>query len=345
MSQNTTFGSLFKKYRLLAGYDSVSSFAEELANRGYPFEDSIIYKWQSGQRVPKEREIILTIIKIFIDKKVVLSEENIQQLLFSLDQRPLKEDELNFIGVDNSSIPFQAPKETNIFIGREEIMASIDALDLASKVVVLSGLSGTGKTALAIKLAHLLKDSYVDGVLWCKAESWSESEIIFSLLKSLGEDISNIKSLQARAILFRDYLQKKKLLIIIDGVDATFDVEAFIPSVGQSTLLITTKDELRDKLADQIFFDVSCFNNREVLNYFETVLGNFYNPKHELSYRSIASKVGNLPLALSVIGANLLKTYRERKTSGFDYVEMLGELSEKYSNLYSAINNNFYSLK
>ncbi len=60
------FASLFKKYRLKSGFATLREFADALAKEGLVFEESLFSHWQKGDRVPKDRHLLLTIINLFI---------------------------------------------------------------------------------------------------------------------------------------------------------------------------------------------------------------------------------------------------------------------------------------
>ncbi|HRN69860.1 MAG TPA: hypothetical protein PLS49_01635 [Candidatus Woesebacteria bacterium] len=65
-STNTQFAALFKKYRLRSEIETLAEFGDLLAQEGIVYEDSLFAKWQKGERVPSDRKIILTIIRLFI---------------------------------------------------------------------------------------------------------------------------------------------------------------------------------------------------------------------------------------------------------------------------------------
>lgn len=67
--EHATFGVLFKKYRLKSEFSTLAQFGDALAKEGFVYEDSIYSHWQKNVRVPKDRKLLLVIIKIFIDKE------------------------------------------------------------------------------------------------------------------------------------------------------------------------------------------------------------------------------------------------------------------------------------
>jgi hypothetical protein len=63
-------------------------------------------------------------------------------------------------------VPHQIPSPPKSFIGREELIEQIlTGFNQGCTIVGLGGIGGLGKTALAYKLAELLRDRYKDGQL------------------------------------------------------------------------------------------------------------------------------------------------------------------------------------
>ena len=79
-----TFAQLFKKYRLRAEFETFSSFGDALSEKGYYYEESIFSHWQKGTRTPNNRELVLTIIKIFIERDSIKTINEANELLSSV---------------------------------------------------------------------------------------------------------------------------------------------------------------------------------------------------------------------------------------------------------------------
>jgi len=68
VAKTNSFGPLFKKYRLRSGFATIREFADALAEKGFVFDESLFSHWQKNSRLPKERKLLLTTLKIFIEK-------------------------------------------------------------------------------------------------------------------------------------------------------------------------------------------------------------------------------------------------------------------------------------
>ncbi len=69
LSDRTSFGELFKKYRLRSEISTLSEFGDLLAEEGLVYETSLFTRWQNGERVPRERKTLLAILKVFSKKE------------------------------------------------------------------------------------------------------------------------------------------------------------------------------------------------------------------------------------------------------------------------------------
>jgi len=77
------FGALFKKYRLKAEFDSLSEFADALAQKGYFYELSLFCHWQKGRRIPTKRSIVITLLSLFIERGAIESLQEANDFLES----------------------------------------------------------------------------------------------------------------------------------------------------------------------------------------------------------------------------------------------------------------------
>jgi len=65
------FAELFKKYRLRAEFETIASFSNALSEKGFFYEESIFSHWQKGTRTPTNRQLLLTMLAIFVEREAV----------------------------------------------------------------------------------------------------------------------------------------------------------------------------------------------------------------------------------------------------------------------------------
>jgi len=95
--ESSTFGELFKKYRLKSEFSTLAQFGNALAQEGFIYEDSIYSHWQKNIRVPKDRKLLLTLVKIFIERGGMSSIKDINGFIASAGQGYLTREELTII--------------------------------------------------------------------------------------------------------------------------------------------------------------------------------------------------------------------------------------------------------
>lgn len=78
-----TFADLFKRYRLRAEFETLCQFGKALAAEGRIYDDSIFTHWQSGKRIPRDRTLLLAILKIFIQRRGITSPDEANEFLAS----------------------------------------------------------------------------------------------------------------------------------------------------------------------------------------------------------------------------------------------------------------------
>ena len=86
-----SFSSLFKKYRLRSEIRTLTEFGDLLAEEGYVYENSLFTRWQNGERIPRDRKLLLAIISIFARRGGVDRLDHINEILASVQQRDLTE--------------------------------------------------------------------------------------------------------------------------------------------------------------------------------------------------------------------------------------------------------------
>lgn len=98
--EHSTFGELFKKYRLRSEFSTLSQFGNALAQEGFIYEDSIYSHWQKNVRVPKDRKLLLALVKIFIERGGIRTAAEANGFLESTGHGYLTSEELAQVAVN-----------------------------------------------------------------------------------------------------------------------------------------------------------------------------------------------------------------------------------------------------
>lgn len=303
-----SFAELFKKYRLRSEFETISSFSDALAEKGYFYEESIFSHWQKGTRVPSNRQLVLCIIKIFKERDSLKTTDEVNELLASVGMGYLTDKEKKeLVFVKQNEAPFQVPSEIAHFTGRKELLSNIQKEIKRGKIVILYGPPGVGKTALAIKLGHLLQGSFTDGILWYKVDSTNIMDILLSVARLFGEDIREIKDITVRASVVRTLLAKKRVLLIFDNVTKNDQLHLLLPSTSSSGVIFSTQESGLHFTKEYVSFPIRIFTKEEIIELFTTVFNKKYTAANKKAILAISEKVGNLPLALNIAATHIKK--------------------------------------
>lgn len=348
MKSRLGFGLLFKKIRLRSEFQTLTEIGKSLSELGLIYEDSTFSRWERGNRIPKNREILLKIIELFINRGGIKDVQELNLFLESAGQGYITKTELNtFPRLLTETKPFQAPRETPYFTGREHFLKEIKKKLLAGEIISIYGAAGSGKTTLAIKLAHHLKDYYPDGILWLRLDTSSPAGILISIAESLGERIPPAQDLNHSSAMVRSLLSTKKALIVFDNVEPESKLDLFVPNSSSCSVIITSRIERLYNLHLYTPIYLKEFSEEESLSLFEKRTGRKYILKTKEKLLELGNLLGHLPLAIDIIAHELAKKI-------VDIDEVIGEIkSQKFElkdftyekgNLYSAISLSYNKL-
>lgn len=173
-------------------------------------------------------------------------------------------------------------------------------------VVVLHGLGGMGKTAMALVAGHRLRSQFPGGVLFENLHGYSKqqpenvSEVLLRFLQLLGEDGDDIPvGLNSRAAAFRSLLQGSKILVVVDNASSSEQVEPLIPTGPGSAVIVTSRNPL-PMLNAAASIHVGPLSLTAALR----VLGD--NPESpDADLRRIADRCAGIPIALRIAAGRL----------------------------------------
>jgi hypothetical protein len=148
------------------------------------------------------------------------------------------------------------PRDTADFTGREEevrhLAQRVAASDAAPVVLAVDGMGGVGKTALVIRLAHILGERYPDGQLFIDLQAHATgrrpvkpAEALHRLLTMLdATPAERPRRPEAWAEVWRAELRHRRLLVVLDDAAGSDQVEPLLPGRSDSLVLITSRKRL-----------------------------------------------------------------------------------------------------
>ncbi|MGW7402996.1 tetratricopeptide repeat protein [Streptomyces sp. NPDC054833] len=221
------------------------------------------------------------------------------------------------------------PAAARGFVGRhDELHALLQSLDPAASshgTVVISavaGLSGVGKTALAVRAAHIAKDRglFPAGVVFLDLHGYDETpvtpgEALEQLLTAFGVPGEHMPaSADARAGLYRSVLteiaeDRGALLIVADNASRPSQVRPLLPGHPRHRVLVTSRDTLSQLGAQLLHLGV--LPAQVAVEALNTALRTA-DPhdsrvdREENEAQRLSALCGHLPLALHIAAALLV---------------------------------------
>lgn len=220
--------------------------------------------------------------------------------------------------------PCQLPVDIKDFSGREELTKQLRGVLATAEVatdpapprrlVVLTGMKGVGKTALAVHVAHQLRDHFPDGQLFLPLGGTSRptaaSQLARSSLRALGVPTDALPAESAeQGVMYRRLIAPRRVLIILDDAASAGQVMELLPGGHQCSVMVTSRRRLRS-LFGAHSFEVGMLPPDAALEMLSRGLG---DALPELA--RMAELCGFWPLVLRTVAAQLLehqhKTLRE----------------------------------
>ncbi|MCO8277711.1 NB-ARC domain-containing protein [Actinoplanes sp. TRM 88003] len=151
--------------------------------------------------------------------------------------------------------PAQLPLRVAAFSSREDLMTAM-AAGRGSSVIVLSGMGGSGKTALAVDWAHRIAVDYPDGQLYLDLRGFdpdgrqlSPREALAALLLSMGAPPSASDDPEALARQFRSLLADRRMLVLLDNARDSAQVRPLLPAAPGCLVVVTSRNRMPSLVA------------------------------------------------------------------------------------------------
>ena len=212
----------------------------------------------------------------------------------------------------------QLPPDLATFTGREGELARLleTATSLGgagpSTVVIsaIDGMAGVGKSALAVRAAHLLADRFPDGQLFLDLYGYTQgmaprdpADALASMLASLDVPPEKIPAeLDARAAVYRARLAGTRTLILLDNAAAEAQVRPLIPGDAGCLVLITSRKRLK-ALDGACTVPLDVLPEPDALALLRALVDPARAPVEDPGWALIAELCGCLPLALRIAAA------------------------------------------
>ncbi|HWO66092.1 MAG TPA: BTAD domain-containing putative transcriptional regulator [Umezawaea sp.] len=160
--------------------------------------------------------------------------------------------------------PAQLPSDLPAFTGRRAVLAELRALapvdpTAAGSTVIcaIDGMPGTGKTTLAVHLAHTLADRYPDGQLYVNLRGFDLSGEVMDPAEALRGFLGALDVLPTRMPstvdeqtgLYRSLTAGKRMLVVLDNARDANQVRPLLPGSASCLVIVTSRDRLTGLMA------------------------------------------------------------------------------------------------
>ncbi|WP_271217314.1 BTAD domain-containing putative transcriptional regulator [Streptosporangium carneum] len=215
--------------------------------------------------------------------------------------------------------PAQLPAGVAAFTGRAAALRDLDRLlarhDKTLTIAVITGTAGVGKTALAVRWAHRVRERFPDGQLHVNLRGYAAegplrpADVLSRFLHSLGVPPDQAPSDQEEAAaLYRTLLSGRRVLVLLDNAAGPEQVRPLLPGSAGSVAVITSRDALAGLVARDGAHRVplEALSPQESRTLLTRLLGAARTRAEPSAALDLATLCGHLPLALRIAAANLL---------------------------------------
>uniref|UniRef100_UPI003F490C47 AfsR/SARP family transcriptional regulator n=1 Tax=Nonomuraea bangladeshensis TaxID=404385 RepID=UPI003F490C47 len=210
------------------------------------------------------------------------------------------------------------PPDIGSYVGRAAQLAETASLLVrrdrpTPPVLALCGAPGTGKTALAVRIAHRVRHAFPDGQWMLRLTDAGgnprrPSEVLTEALLAAGVDRSRIPDGTApRAARLRAELADRSVLLVLDDAVGPAQVRPLLPGTAGCAVIITSRKDLQGLAAlnDAEIVTLDPLRRAESVQLLTNLIrGGQAGDENALA--EIAQLCGDLPLALRVAAVNLM---------------------------------------
>nr|WP_296067404.1 BTAD domain-containing putative transcriptional regulator [uncultured Actinoplanes sp.] len=221
-----------------------------------------------------------------------------------------------------SSPPAQLPADVPGYVGRCRELARLTELADAAEgdpdallTVVITGMPGVGKSALAVHWGHQMSPRFPDGQLFLNlcgfdphGEAMSTSSALRALLSALGVARQDIPAEpDAQAGLYRSLVAHRRMLIVLDNARDAHQVRDLLPGSPGCAAVITSRHRLhRLAVSGAEVVRLGLPDPDQARSTLVSRLGMGHATSDPAAATEIVERCGRLPLALAIVAARVV---------------------------------------
>lgn len=308
MNEIYSFGDLLKTFR------KRRKISQRVLATKLGVHYNTIWGWERGDYLPDTRGMVLELANI-LDLETQERVQLLEASLMALSTHWL--------------IPLQ---RNPFFMGRDDVLHQLhyilnkEDMGIHHRSCTLNGLSGVGKTQVALEYTYRYADNYT-GIFWLEAATLGT---LMSSLVAMA-DILNLPEKQEQkqdriiAAVIRWLNSHGDWLLIFDNVEDIKLVKSVLPSARRGYLLFTSRKQSLELTSHTLTLEPMAAEDGVRFLLYRARLLDRMAPLDHLSFiehvaaKEIVNIMGGLPLALDQAGAYIEST----RCSLFDYLALL----------------------
>jgi DNA-binding SARP family transcriptional activator len=231
--------------------------------------------------------------------------------------------------------PAQLPHDNDAFVGRADELLTLmqngtGRAGSRRRIVTIVGVGGIGKTSLAVRAGHLLRDSHPDGQIYLNLRGFDPSHAallpdaaLHQLLTSIGaRDVPAGR--EDRIALWRSLVADKRMLVILDNAVSAEQVEDLLPGGDTCFVIVTSRNRLSGLTVRHAArrIQLAALSEPEALNLLGTTVGVGRVRAERKSARRLTELCDRSPFALQIAAEQVVST------AGARIGDLVGQLED-----------------
>ena len=205
------------------------------------------------------------------------------------------------------------PRTDRHFTDREAELRSIVESVGVTPHCAIHGMGGSGKTALAVRAAQALEETFPDGIIFLDLHGYAEQRAALTPAETLDRLVRRMRVDSVRiptdfdelGAFYHDLLDGRRLLLVLDNAHDAGQVRAALPRPGGCAAIVTSRRRL-SALDEALMLPLDVLPPDEAMKLFREVAGAARldaEPRGATTLRRVVDLCGRLPLALRIAAA------------------------------------------
>ena len=229
-------------------------------------------------------------------------------------------------GADDIPVPHQIPGAPGDFVGRhDELMVLTQAVEHDGiRVILIRGMTGVGKSALAARVASEWEPHFSDGQVYLQIRDADfgqrpTARLLTEAIQAFRPTYPTSDNVARCCADYRTLLKGRRILLLVESVDEAGQVEQLVPPTVGSILIVTT--QTRFDLPGALTIDLDVLPAEDGTRLVQSIA-----PRVSDVASILAQICGYLPLAIRIAGGTL---NARPDVSPDDFIMRLGGVKER----------------